>query len=374
MSIVLGHHWIMSYRGGERVLEQLALLFPESPVFTLCHDRDIEVPGLVGRDIRTSAIDDIPLKTKLYKHLLPLHPWAISKIRIPEDTRLLISSDASLFKGISVPEGAAHICYCHSPPRYLWELGDDYKRNSLLTRCLMDRFVGRLRQFDQQASENVSYFIANSQFVRQRIKQYYGRESEVIYPPVAVHEFTPNRVREAYYLVLSELTPYKRIDLAVRAFASTSRKLIIIGDGSERKRLAQEATPNIKFLGRQPFSSVKYHLEHACALVFPGIEDFGITPVESQASGCPVIAFRGGGALETVISGETGIFFDEQTPQSLNAALEKFEDSQFSAEACATNATNFSTQRFQRALINSVQAKVDFDLKLDALNESLAAV
>lgn len=353
MKVALAHHWLASYRGGEKVLEQMAALYPKSDIYTLVRNPKVEIPGLAipgvsEHTFHTSRLQRFPKATSLYRHLLPLHPWAIENFHVAPDVDVLLSSDASLIKGINAPSVSQHICYCHSPPRYLWEMSAAYKKTSLAARIALDRCAPRLRDWDYQAAQSVTHFIANSNFVADRISNYYNRPSKVIYPPVAVDDFRHDSPRQSFYLVISELVSYKRIDLAVEAFNNLGKKLIVIGDGPERKRLESIAKPNIEFLGRQPFAELKARLQVAKAFIFPGIEDFGITPVESQASGCPVIAFRAGGALETVLDGKTGVFFDEQNAGSLADAITQFDSSSISADDCAKHAQGFSAQRFQR--------------------------
>ena len=350
MHVALAHHWLTQYRGGERVLEQVAALFPGSDLYTLLHRRGFRAPGIrLGRVI-TSGIQQIPGASQYYRHLLPLHPWAIRRLRVDDRVDLLVSSDAAMIKGLSLADHTKHVCYCHSPPRYLWELGEDYKRTSMAARIVLDRVAPRLRRFDHAAAQRVDHFIANSQFVAGRIEKYYQRDAEVVYPPVAVNTFRFDRRRETFSLVVSELVPYKRIDLAVRAFRGLDRRLVVIGGGPERQRLERLATPNVEFLGRQPFHVLKWHLERASQFIFPGIEDFGIAPVEAQAAGCPVIAYRGGGALETVIAGRTGKFFDEPSPAALRSAATSFEASDLTAAQCRRNAERFSVSKFQQRM------------------------
>ncbi len=347
MKVAIAHHWLASYRGGEKVVEQMAGMFPGSHVYTLIHNASITIPGLRGHSIYPSVLNRIPGIARVYRHLLPLHPWAISRMQVPADVDLLLSSDASLMKGISISANTRHVCYCHSPPRYLWELGADYKNASFAARVALDRFAAKLREFDRTAAARVDHFIANSRFVADRIKKYYDRDADVIYPPVAVDDFCCDRPREGFHLVISELVPYKRIDVAVDAYNRLGKRLVIIGDGPERKKLQRLANSNIEFLGRQPFRVLKSHFETAAAFVFPGIEDFGITPVEAQAAGCPVIAFRGGGALETVVEGETGLFFDEQTAEALAEAVDRFNRRGIPPQNCSHNARRFSTENFR---------------------------
>ena len=343
MKIALAHHWIMSYRGGEKVIEQIAALFPEAELYVLTHNQHIDVPGLRDRVVHSSPLNRIPRIDKFYKHLLPVHPWAIQKLRVPDEIDLLISSDASLIKGLTLGDQTKHVCYCHSPPRYLWELGDEYKRTSWWAAKTLDWFTGRLQAFDYRSAQRVDHFIANSEFVAQRIESYYHRDSAVVYPPVDTDAFTPTRTRGDFDLVLSELAPYKRVDLAVAAYTQLNRRLVIIGDGSERQALEAIAGPTIEFLGRQSFENLREHLETCRAFVFPGIEDFGITPVEAQAAGAPVIALRAGGALETVVPGETGVFFDHQSPESLIAAIESFNPESVDRDRMRRHAETFST-------------------------------
>ncbi|QDT06017.1 GDP-mannose-dependent alpha-(1-6)-phosphatidylinositol monomannoside mannosyltransferase [Rubripirellula lacrimiformis] len=370
MKFALAHHWLTSYRGGERVLEQMASLFP-GDIYTLVQDPRVDVPGIAGRKIRTSALQRIPKAAALYRHLLPLHPWAISNLKVDEDVDVLLSSDASLIKGIDAPESATHVCYCHSPPRYLWEMSADYKKTSLAARVALDGCAPRLRDWDYRAAQSVTHFIANSQFVAERIQKYYDRESTVIFPPVAVDAFQHDRPRESFCLVISELVPYKRIDLAVEAFNRTGQRLVIIGDGPERSRLESVAKPNVEFWGRRSFADLKRNLEIAQALIFPGVEDFGITPVEAQAAGCPVIAYRGGGALETVVEGQTGLFFDDQNIDSLIDAVDSMADHPISADVCNAAAQRFSAERFCQQYRDFVESKIAIDAPV--LPQSIAS-
>ncbi len=356
MNIALAHHWLTHYRGGEKVLEQIANMFPGSDIYTLVYRRQLQINGLRGHRVVPSVIDRIPRAPRFYRHLLPVHPAAIKKLRVADHVDVLLSSDAALIKGITVPEHVKHICYCHSPPRYLWELGDEYKKSSFAARIALDRFAPMLRRFDYQAAQKVTSFIANSHFVSDRISKYYDRDSKVVYPPVAVNQFRSDQKREPFALVISELVPYKRIDIAVEAFNRLGTKLVIIGDGPERKRLESMAKSNIQFLGRQPFLALKSNYETASVFVFPGIEDFGITPVEAQAAGCPVVAFRAGGALETILEDRTGAYFDEQNAECLAEVLSSINFEAFDANTCASHAESFSPDKFRDSYLAHVSS------------------
>lgn len=266
--------------------------------------------------------------------------------------KLVVSSDASVIKGLGYPPGTPHVCYCHSPPRYLWDQQENYLNSSevggAFGRALFNRVVPYVREFDRQAAQRVTHFIANSSFVRDRISTCYGRESEVIYPPVYLGEYeVSSGGPDDFYLVVSQLVPYKRIDIAVEAFNRLNRKLVVIGEGSERGRLESSAGSNITFLGSQPQGVLRDHYKRCRALIFPGVEDFGITPLEAQASGRPVVAYRMGGVLETIRENSTGLFFDEQNPESLIEAVERMDGKDFSPAECRKNADRFGADRFR---------------------------
>lgn len=351
-TIALAHHWLVTYRGGERVLSEFRELFPTAPLATLVLTRGDIPEKIIGEVPSTSPLQSIPLLGKHYKLLLPVHPWAFSRITLPYITRFVLSSDAAMVKGLQMPEGARQVCYCHSPPRYLWDLQDDYIHGlGWLKRMVFNWSVPRARAFDYAAAQRVDRFIANSSFVAKRIKRSYGRGSEVIYPPVAVADFSPDKPSEEFYLLVTQLTPYKRADLAVKAFNRLGKKLVVIGEGSEFKSLQAVAGPTVHMLGRQPFNVVKDHFERCRAFLYPQIEDFGITAVEAQAAGKPVIAFGAGGVLETVIEGQTGVFFNQQTTESLIDAVERFEGITYPwSSSCRRNAERFRPERFREEI------------------------
>ncbi len=363
--IALAHHWLVQMRGGERVLEQFCQLFPTADIYCLVATNRNLSPALRPHKLRPSYLNVLPGAVRYYKQLLPLHPLALCTLRVKRDTRLILVSDASMIKALSVGKQTTLVCYCHSPPRYLWEMKESYKQQSSglssLGKLVFDMTVPYCRRFDYRAAQRVDYFIANSEFVQARIRKYYGKESVVINPPVEVESFAWQRPREDFCLVVSELVPYKRIDIAVEAFNRSGRRLVIIGDGSERKRLQQIAQPNVEFLGRQPFEVLKQHYETCRAFIFPGIEDFGITPVEAQAAGSPVVAFSQGGALETIVDGKTGVFFHEQTAEALQACLQKHAQSlsEIRADDCRANAEHYRPEIFRDKMTQFLKQVAD---------------
>jgi glycosyltransferase involved in cell wall biosynthesis len=357
LRIALAHHWLVGMRGGEKVLEQICQVLPHAPIYTLVAQPSKLSPILQEHPIHTSWLQRIPKGAKHYKKLLPLFPRAVSSLRVKSPVDLVLSSDASVIKGLSYSPDIPHICYCHSPPRYLWDLQQDYTMSSEaggpMGRAVFNGVAPYVREFDRKAASRVTHFIANSNFVRDRILAYYGRKSEVIHPPVYLDEFeVSSNPPDNFYLIVSQLVPYKRVDLAVAAFNKLKKNLVIVGDGSERGRLEEMAGPSISFLGSQPQWILRDFYRRCQALVFPGIEDFGITPLEAQASGRPVLAYRVGGALETIQENTTGLFFNEQTVESLVEVVEKFETlkKEFNPVDCRSNANKFGADRFRANL------------------------
>lgn len=366
--VTLTHHWLVGMRGGEKVLEQFCLLFPEADVHCLVHDiKNLEGP-ITNHRIRGSFLQKLPFAVRAYKHLLPLHPGAVGAMKTDEQTKLVVCSDASMIKGIQVPSDAFLVCYCHSPPRYLWEMEDEYIGKKMSVSGMLKKAAFRVfgpycRRFDYKAAQRVNLFIANSEFVANRIRQYYNRDAVVVNPPVDVDSFSPDKDREDFYLVVSALTPYKRIDLAIEAFRANGKRLIVIGDGPERQKLEADCPDNITILGKQPFSVLKQHYETCKALIFPGVEDFGITPLEAQAAGAPVVAFGQGGVLETVIEGKTGLFFHQQTSKEMNAVINKLDklDRTTVRKACRENAKSFRPEFFRDQIRSTLSDCVELE-------------
>jgi len=351
MDVSLLHHWLVSLRGGEKVLEQFCHLFPSADIHSLVKTKHSTKLGSIipNHPIQTTLLDRIPKAEKYYKSLLPLFPKAIGNHKVKAD--FILSSDASLIKGMKKENNVPHVCYCHSPPRYLWDMQEEYLSTMNPVKAkVFEWLTPYLRRFDLEGAADVDHFIANSNYVKERINRIYDREAEVIHPPVSLDDFDYSEESEDFYFIVAALVPYKRIDIAVQAFNKLGKRLVIIGNGSEKKQLEEIAEPNVKIMGPQPFEVLKDHYKRCKAFIFPGVEDFGITPLEAQASGKPVIAMKAGGALETVLEGETGAFFEEQTPDALMEAVEHFENNfdEFAPEACRKNAEKFSPERFRK--------------------------
>jgi glycosyltransferase involved in cell wall biosynthesis len=357
--VAIVHYWLVSYRGGEKVVESLSKIYPDADIFTHVYD-PATMPEQISRHrVQTTFIDRLPGGRKWYQSYLPLMPLALSKLDL-SCYDLIISSESGPAKGVRKPPHALHICYCHTPMRYLWDMADYYfKEASFIKKIGMKFFLPALRKWDVWSAGQVDFFVANSRFVAERINRIYGREATVIYPPVNVDRFMRLANNpQGYYLYFGQLTAYKRADVAVEAFNLSGRKLKIAGTGEERKKLEAMASGNIEFLGRVSDDELDDLYAGAEALVFPGIEDFGIVPVEAQAAGCPVIALAEGGALETVIDGVTGILFQKPEIESLNQAIDAFENSNLSSQDCKNNALRFSEQRFLEEFSAFAQRKL----------------
>jgi glycosyltransferase involved in cell wall biosynthesis len=325
MRVALIHYWLVNQRGGEAVLKALCKLLPQADIFTLFHDPDKADPAFRSHKVTASFLN--PLR-RYYQSLLPLMPMALESFDL-SGYDLVISSESGPAKGVLVPSDARHICYCHTPMRYLWELYPDYLNrwtHSRIKRALMIPFSHHLRTWDYASAARVDEFIANSENVKRRIRRCYRREAEVIHPPVAVETFFWNEPAD-YYLIVSELAAYKRLDVAVKAFSASGRRLKIVGTGPLYKELRRMAAANVEFCGRVSGDELRALYASCRALLLPGEEDFGITPVEAMASGKPIIAWGRGGVLETAeMAGESGAFlYPSPTTESLDVAIERFE-------------------------------------------------
>ena len=348
------HDWLPVYGGAERVLEQIINVFPEADLFSMV---DLIPEGqrdfLHNKPVHTSFIQRLPFARTKYRAYLPLMPLAVEQFDF-SSYDLILSSSYAVAKGVITGPDQMHICYCHSPIRYAWDLQNQYLAAAGLTKgpksWLARSILHYLRSWDAQSAAGVDAFMANSRFVAKRIEKTYRRQAAVVHPPVDIAGFSLDPEKEGYYLTASRMVPYKRIDLIVEAFTGMpDRELRVVGEGPDFEKIKARAGSNVKMLGYQSFEALKAQMQKARAFVFAAEEDFGIAPVEAQACGTPVIAFGKGGVTETVIDGETGVFFEEQTVESLQAGVRVFEASadQFDPMEIRRNAMRFSVERFQ---------------------------
>jgi len=323
--VALAHHWLTGMRGGEKTLREIVALVGDAPIFTLLADADRLSDDLRRRPIHTSFLQRMPVLRRRHRLLLPLMPLAARRMDLT-DFDVVICSDAAVAKGMRCRPDALKVCYCHSPMRSVWDLYESHRREAgRVGGAVLAASVQRIRTWDRAAADTVSAFVGNSHWVRERIRRHYARSAVVIYPPVEMTEHPPLPEPEDFYLVVSELVGYKRTDLAVEACTRLGRRLVVIGDGPQMPLLRRLAGPQVTLLGYQPDRVVRDHMRRCRALLFCGEEDFGLVPVEVQSSGRPVIAYARGGACETVLDGQTGVGFHEQTPQSVLDAIERFE-------------------------------------------------
>ncbi|MEO8218249.1 MAG: glycosyltransferase [Acidobacteriota bacterium] len=344
------HDWLTGMRGGEKVLEAILQLYPAAELFTLFHFQGAVSPFIEKRVIHTSSLQRWAEKIDDYRKLLPLFPFAVQQWSL-QNYDLVISSSHCVAKGVST--AAPHVSYCHTPMRYIWDRFDDYfPPERPFTRFAANVVAPFLRRWDQKTAANVDLFVANSAFVRDRIRRHYGREAAVVHPFVDQAFLEPELVesRGDYHLIVSALVPYKRIEMAIEAFRSGERKLIVVGDGPLGDELRDLAGPNVSILGFVSEEELLLLYARALSLILPGVEDFGITCLEAMALGTPVVALRKGGSLDTVVDGETGIFFDEPSVDSLLSAVGRAEQTRWDRGAIRAHANRFSRARFQHEL------------------------
>jgi glycosyltransferase involved in cell wall biosynthesis len=379
VKVCLAHDWLTGMRGGEKVLETLCHLFPDAPLHTLFH-----FPGSVSdliekREVHTSPLNSIlqwhPLLAKKYRHFLPLYPWAVSKVG-PSDCDLILSTSHCVMRGLPKPKGAFHISYLHTPMRYIYDRFDDYfgaDKTDWLTRQLIKSVAVYLRSWEQKTQDRADAYLCNSKYVRSRIKRIYQRDATVVYPPVQLSRFTPlsRTAREGYYLYLGALVPYKKPDIAIQTFTDLGLPLVVAGTGPEEEKLKAMAGDNIIFKGRVSDHEIPQLYANAKAFVFPGEEDFGITPLEAQASGTPVIALGRGGALETVRPRTendpgTGLFFESPTVEAMKKTIQFFEsercDEQMPPQALHAWASAFDVSHFEENLKDAISSLVPQEL------------
>jgi glycosyltransferase involved in cell wall biosynthesis len=372
LRVAIVHYWFVKFRGGERVVEALAEMFPQADLFTLVLDPDALSPSLRRRNFTTSFLQNIPGIKRHYKKLLPLFPLALEQFNLG-DYDLVISSESGAAKGVLTGPHTCHICYCHTPMRYIWDMYHPYRAKPGMggvARLVFSLSAHYMRLWDYAAAARVDYFVANSWNVAGRIGKHYRRKATVINPPVDVCAGYISPEVDDYYLTVGQLVDYKRVDLAIEACNRLGRPLRVIGEGEEFERLRTLAGPTVKFLGHLPDQELRENYARCRALLFPGEEDFGIVPVEAQSFGRPVIAFGRGGALETVVGGfatvprapesSTGVFFAEQSADSLADAILFFEsnESRFSPAFIRRHAERFNVSRFKNELATFISRKV----------------
>ena len=356
MKLALVHDYLVQDGGAERVLRALQDIWPEAPTFTLFFDPD-RLPAFRGRDIRTSFLQRLPFIRSRYQIYVALMPTAIEQLDLT-GFDIVISNASAFSKGVIVRRDALHICYCHTPTRYLWSDTHSYVQGLRLPRLVKSALLpvlSYLRLWDRQAAERVDTFIANSQTVQERIKKYYRRESQVIYPPVETTQFSISQNPKTYFLAGGRLVAYKRFDMIVEAANQTGLPLKIFGTGSIEAELKQRARDNIEFVGKVSDEKRAHLYANALAYIHPQEEDFGITAVESMASGRPVIAYRKGGAVETVVPGVTGEFLEDQTWEALADAMIRFDDTCYNPERIRAHAEQFHRARFQESIKRTVE-------------------
>jgi len=351
LRVALVHDWLNQIGGAEDVLEALVEMFPGAPVFTSIYAPDLMPPHYRAWPIRVSFLDRLPGVHRHHQPYLPLYPLAFERLDL-SGFDLILSNKSGFCHGVRKPAGATHVCYCLTPTRYVWNFDDYAGREGLgaAARLALRPLLAWLKRWDRAAADGVDHFIAISTEVQRRIRRFYGRDSTLIYPPVALGRFAPRPDVGDYFLSLGRLIPYKRVDLAVRACAELGLPLVVAGAGRDRERLEKLAGPTVTFLGRVPDAAVPELMARCRGFIFPGLEDFGLTPVQALASGRPVIAFAGGGALDTVQDGVTGVLFPEPTVESLKAALVRFADLRFDPAAARASAERFDTPLFVRQL------------------------
>lgn len=356
MKVAIVHDWLVNYGGAERVVEEMLKIYPDADIFTLVHDRKKMRGHFSSARITTSFVQKIPFATRLYTKFLSLMPKAFESFDLSHYD-LVIASSSSCAKGVIVPPTTPFIAYIHTPMRYAWDLYFDYyKRSGALTRFFMKLQMPKIRQWDFISSQRIDSIVCNSSYIARRVKRFWKCDSKVIFPPVGTDRLFPNgKPAEDFYVVFSRFVAYKRIDIAIEACGTLKKNLVVIGSGKEEKALKSlaEKYPDAKisFTGRITDDEVRDYLQRCHALIFCAEEDFGIIPVEAQACGRPVVAYKKGGATQTVIEGETGVFFEEQNSESCKEAILRFEEldaqKKFDGEKIASHAKKFGEERFR---------------------------
>lgn len=353
-SVAVVHDWLVNYSGAEKVLEQILNIYPDADLFSTVEFLPDDLKWYIrNKKVNTSFIQRLPFARKNYRAYLPLMPYAIEQLDVSKYD-IVISSSYAVAKGVITHVNQVHICYCHSPMRYAWDLYHQYLQEAKLKKGIKGFFVRlmlhRIRVWDYTTANRVDYFIANSNYVARRIQKIYSKEATVIYPPVDTAAFELAEQKEDFYFVASRLVPYKKVDLIVEAFSLMSEhKLIVVGEGPDLKKIKSKAAANVSILGHVPFAELKNYMRQSKAFIIAADEDFGITAVEAQACGTPVIAYAKGGVRESVLENKTGIFFEQQTTESIIEAVEQFEktDVLLSPKQIREHALNFSIEQFR---------------------------
>ncbi|MFY0603969.1 MAG: glycosyltransferase [Flavobacteriaceae bacterium] len=357
MKVAIVHYWFITRRGGEKVVESILKLYPDADIYTLFYSKDKYGKYLNNNKIITSILN-VPFLRKRYQKIFPLYPIGIKSLKLEKKYDLIISSESGPAKGIKNNDHTPHICYIHSPMRYCWSHKQMYlDAVNPVVKPFMSFFLERLKSWDKKTINNVDMFISNSKNVKDRVQKYYQRDAEVVYPPISEELFKDPIAlsdKREYYLSFGAITPYKKIDLLIQTFNKNGKKLIIVGEGSEKEKLEKNAKKNITFMGEVSWANLKTIIRGSKALLFPGEEDFGMIPLEVMAHGLPVIAFNKGGALETVIENKenveksSGVFFEKQNQKSLQQAIDYFEEKidKFDAHWIQNHAKKFSEEQF----------------------------
>lgn len=355
MKVALAHDYLIQAGGAERVVAALHRIFPEAPIYTTIADRALTESMFPGAEICTSWMQRLPGLKKHFRKYVMLYPSAIESLDLSRFD-LVISSSSAFAKGVITRPGTVHICYCHTPMRFGWNAEGYAEREewSPLVRTVLPVVTERLRQWDLKTAHRPSVYLANSSVVAERIQRNYSRSSRVVFPPVELDRVRMTGEQGEYFLVVSRLVPYKRIDLAVQTFTHLGKPLMVVGDGPARSALERIAGPSVKFLGRLPDAEVARHFATCKGVIFPGEEDFGIVPLEANAAGKPVIAFQAGGALDTVVNGQTGVFFKQQTPESLGQAVLECEAKVWKPGALRRHAEAFREEVFRARILEEV--------------------
>ena len=370
MKVAIIHYWFITRRGGEKVVESLMKIYPKADIYTLFYDEKEFGNYLKNHNVFTSKLNT-PVLRKHYQKIFPLYPLGIKSLKLKKKYDLIISSESGPAKGVAIIDKTPHICYIHSPMRYCWSHKNEYLNavNPIL-RPVMNFFLKRLKNWDKSTIDNVDLYLSNSKNVANRVKKYYQRESEVVYPPIADDLFLKpliSEIEKDIYLSFGAITPYKRIDLLIDVFNKNGKELVIIGDGSEKEKLEKKAKNNIKFKGELPWQEIEIYFSKTKALLFPGEEDFGMIPLEVMSYGIPVIAYKKGGALETVVENSenrkesSGLFFNNQNTKSIQESINIFEKelNSFNPVWIRNHAKKFSEEKFLLNMKHQIKTFID---------------